>query len=105
MLDRQAAAADIGAVVKELSQEEVEDPAMELDAKLDLENRIAMTSRFATDFDTQDLGAPSGYTCPDCNGSLISLGEGHFRCRVERALSVLSDRLATNVPDRGDAGG
>lgn len=163
VLDRQAAAADIGAVLKELSQEETEDPIMEPDAVLDFENRIAMKSRFSTDFDTQDLGTPSGYTCPDCNGSLISIDEGRFRCRVghawtadallaardqevegalwvalrslqekaklarqlaekagpgllsrhysglaeesERALAVLSDRLAANAPHRGDAGG
>lgn len=163
VLDRQAAAADIGAVLKELSQEEIEDPIMEPDAALDIENRIAMNSRFSTDFDTQELGTPSGYTCPDCNGSLISISEGNFRCQVghawtadallaardaevegalwvalrslrekaklarqlaerarpgllsrhysglaeesERALAVLSDRLAANAPHRGDAGG
>ncbi len=163
VLDRQAAATDIGAVLKELSQEEVEDPSMEPDVALDLENRIAMKSRFSTDFDAQDLGVPSGYTCPDCNGSLISISEDHFRCRVghawtsdallaarddeiegalwvalrslqeksklarqladkagpgllsrhyrglaeesERALTVLSDRLAANAPHRVDADG
>ncbi len=163
VLDRQAAAADIGALLKELSQNEFEDPIMEPDATLDLENRIAMKSRFSTDFDGQELGAPSGYTCPDCNGSLASISEGHFRCRVghawtadallaarddeiegalwvalrslqektklarqladqagpgllsrhythlaeesERALTVLSDRLAANAPQRGDSGG
>ncbi|OBG32708.1 chemotaxis protein CheB [Mycobacterium sp. E3198] len=88
VLDRQAAAADIGAVLKELSQKEIEDPIMEPDAALDLENRIAMTARFSTDFDTQDLGAPSGYTCPDCNGSLITITEGHFRCQVGHAWTA-----------------
>ena len=136
---------------------------MEFDAALDLENRIAMASRFSTDFNTQQLGAPSGYTCPDGNGSLISISEGNFRCDVghawtaeallaarddeiesalwialrslrekaklareladkagpgllfgryteiaeetERALTVLSDRLATVAPDRGNADG
>lgn len=41
-----------------------------------------MSRRFATDFDTQDLGPASGYTCPDCHGSLVALGEANFRCRV-----------------------
>jgi two-component system chemotaxis response regulator CheB len=159
VLDRQVGAAEVGAVLKELAQKEIEDRTMEPDAALDLENRIAMTSRFSTDFDTRQLGAPSGYTCPDCNGSLISISEGHFRCHVghpwtadallaardeevegalrslqeeaelarqlvekagpgllsrhysrlaeesERALGVLSGRLAAHSPRRGDAGG
>lgn len=88
VLDRQAAAADIGAVLKELSQKEIEDPIMQSDAKLDLENRIAMAPRFSTDFDAQELGTPSGYTCPDCNGSLAAISEGHFRCRVGHAWTV-----------------
>ena len=85
VVDRQAAAADIGAVLKELSQREIEDPEMEPDATMELENRIAMTSRFSTGFDTQELGAPSGYTCPECNGSLVAISEGNFRCHVGHA--------------------
>lgn len=85
VVDRQAAAADVGAVLKELSQREIEDPEMEPDATMELENRIAMTSRFSTGFDAQELGAPSGYTCPDCNGSLVAIGEGNFRCHVGHA--------------------
>lgn len=88
VLDRQAAAADIGAVLKELSHREIEDFDMERDAAMELENRIAMMSRFATDFDTEKLGAPSGYTCPDCNGSLVSISEGNFRCQVGHAWTA-----------------
>ena len=88
VVDRQAAAADIGAVLKELSHREIEDPDMERDAAMELENRIAMTSRFSTDFDTQQLGAPSGYTCPDCNGSLLSISENNFRCQVGHAWTA-----------------
>ena len=74
---------------------------MEPDAAMQLENRIATTSRFSTDFDTQELGAPSGYTCPDCNGSLVSIGEGHFRCRVGHAWTpdaLLAARDDDGVP-------
>lgn len=88
VLDRQAAAADIGAVLKELCEKDIEDPITQSDAKLDLENRIAMAARFSTDFDAEELGTPSGYTCPDCNGSLASISEGHFRCRVGHAWTV-----------------
>ncbi|OBI35790.1 chemotaxis protein CheB [Mycobacterium colombiense] len=90
VVDRQAPAADIGAVLKELSHRELEDPEMERDAAMELENRIAMTSRFSTDFDAQQLGAPSGYTCPDCNGSLVSISEGNFRCQVGHAWTAES---------------
>jgi two-component system chemotaxis response regulator CheB len=85
VLDRQAAAADIGVVLKELSEREIEESTMERDIGMELENRIAMSARFSTDFDAQELGAPSGYTCPDCNGSLVSIGLGNFRCRVGHA--------------------
>ncbi|BBY41458.1 chemotaxis protein CheB [Mycobacterium mantenii] len=88
VVDRQAAAADVGAVLKELSHREIEDPEVERDAAMELENRIAMTSRFSTDFDTQRLGEPSGYTCPDCNGSLVSIGENNFRCHVGHAWTA-----------------
>ncbi len=88
VVDRQATATDIGAVLKELSYREIEDFDMERDTAMELENRIAMMSRFATTFDTQRLGEPSGYTCPDCNGSLVSISEGNFRCQVGHAWTA-----------------
>jgi two-component system, chemotaxis family, protein-glutamate methylesterase/glutaminase len=91
VLDRQVPAADIGAVLKELSQREIKEVETEPDDAMELENRIAMKSRFSTGFDTQKLGPASGYTCPDCNGSLVSVGEGHFRCHVGHAWT--SDSL------------
>jgi two-component system chemotaxis response regulator CheB len=98
-VDRQAPAAEIGAILKELSQREIKDFDMKRDSAMELENRIAMMSRFATDFDTEKLGDPSGYTCPDCNGSLVSISEGNFRCQVghawtaEALLSARDDEL------------
>lgn len=88
VVDRQSPAADVGAVLKELSHREIEDPDMERDSAMELENRIAMMSRFATDFDTEKLGDPSGYVCPDCNGSLVSISEGNFRCQVGHAWTA-----------------
>jgi two-component system, chemotaxis family, protein-glutamate methylesterase/glutaminase len=85
VLDLEAAAADIPALLRKLARRSIEEPNMERDHRMELENRIAMKTRFATDFDTQELGPASGYTCPDCNGSLVALGEGHFRCRVGHA--------------------
>ena len=85
LLDHQAAAADIGEMLKRLSQRKINEPNMVPDARMEFENRIAMTAPFSTNFDTQELGPASGYTCPDCNGSLVSIGEAHFRCRVGHA--------------------
>jgi two-component system chemotaxis response regulator CheB len=85
VLDQQAAAADIGDLLRKLSRRDIEEPKMDPDPHMELENRIAMTARFSTDFDSQELGPASGYTCPDCNGSLATMGEGHFRCRVGHA--------------------
>jgi two-component system, chemotaxis family, protein-glutamate methylesterase/glutaminase len=99
VVDRQVAAADIGVVLKELSHRQIEGFDMERDAAMEFENRIAMMSRFATDFDTEKLGEPSGYSCPDCNGSLVSISEGNFRCQVGHAwtadalLSARDDEL------------
>jgi two-component system, chemotaxis family, protein-glutamate methylesterase/glutaminase len=85
ILDHQAAAADVGELLRKLSHREIKDLSMEPDARMELENRIAMTPRFSTAFDSQELGPASGYTCPDCNGSLAAVSEGHFRCRVGHA--------------------
>lgn len=88
VLDREVAAAEIGALLKELSHRKLEGHQMERDVAMEMENRIAMTSRFSTDFDAQKLGAPSGYTCPDCNGSLVSISEANFRCQVGHAWTA-----------------
>lgn len=82
---------------------------MEPGAAMELENRIAMMSRFSTDFDTQQLGAPSGYTCPDCNGSLVSIDEGNFRCQVGHAwtadaLLAARDDEVGQLADRAETG-
>lgn len=90
VLDHQAAAAEIGGLLKELAAREIEEVAMERDIAMELENHIARTSRFNTDFDSHHLGPATGYTCPDCNGSLAALGEGNYRCHVGHAWSPAS---------------
>lgn len=86
--DHQAAASDIGAILAKLAEREIEVRDMEPDKIMELENRIAMGTRFSTSVDSEDLGPHSGYICPDCNGSLIETGPGSYRCRVGHAWTA-----------------
>ncbi|MFL0240154.1 MULTISPECIES: chemotaxis protein CheB [Mycobacteriaceae] len=88
--DYEVRATDVGVLLKQLSEHVSEEPIMEPDPGLLLENRIAMAEPFATDFEIESLGPPSGYTCPDCNGSLQTIGEGNYRCHVGHAWSAES---------------
>ncbi len=75
---------------------------MERDPFMELENRIAKAARFATEFDSETLGPPSAYICPDCNGSLAAISEGNYRCRVGHAWTP--DALLRARDERGRAG-
>lgn len=86
--DHQVPAAEIGALLMRLSHREIEETTMDRDHSLELENRIAMARPFATDFDTNELGPPSTFTCPDCNGSLSTVRNGGYRCQVGHAWSA-----------------
>jgi two-component system, chemotaxis family, protein-glutamate methylesterase/glutaminase len=86
--DHRSAAGDIGQLVARLADRHVEEQHMEPDPQMDLENRIAMSGRFSTAFDGEALGPPSGYSCPDCNGSLMTVQAGNYRCRVGHAWSA-----------------
>jgi two-component system chemotaxis response regulator CheB len=85
VVDHELAAGEMGGLLKQLAERRIEEREMEPDARMELENRIAMARRFSTEFDTEALGPPSGYTCPDCNGSLISVDDGNYRCQVGHA--------------------
>jgi two-component system chemotaxis response regulator CheB len=88
VVDQQAAASEIGQLLKELAKREIKEVRMEREPSMELENRIAMGGHLTLDFDGETLGPPSGYTCPDCNGSLASVGDGHYRCRVGHAWTA-----------------
>ncbi|MDD7813379.1 chemotaxis protein CheB [Mycobacterium sp. CSUR Q5927] len=88
VVDHQAPAAEIGCLLEKLTSREFKDTEMERDPRMELENRIAMAQRYSTDFDTEELGPPSGYICPDCNGALIAVGEGNYRCHVGHAWTA-----------------
>ncbi|MDY6995776.1 MAG: chemotaxis protein CheB [Actinomycetota bacterium] len=44
--------------------------------------------RFATGPATEELGPPSGFSCPDCHGSLHVSDNGHYSCQVEHAWNT-----------------
>jgi two-component system chemotaxis response regulator CheB len=88
VIDHQVAASEVGSLLMGLADRTFEETTMKHDARLELENRIALTGRFSTDFNTEDLGSPSGYTCPDCNGSLIDVSKNGYRCHVGHAWTA-----------------
>jgi two-component system, chemotaxis family, protein-glutamate methylesterase/glutaminase len=88
VVDLRATAADVGTVLKRLADREIKERAMDPDFNMELENRIAMGKRFEVAHEGDKLGAPSGYTCPDCNGSLMTLSETSYRCRVGHAWTA-----------------
>jgi len=86
VIDHKAAATEIGPLLAQLAGRKLEERVMEPDARMELENLIAMGGRFSTEFDGEALGPHSGYICPDCNGSLMIVTEDNgFRCRVGHA--------------------
>jgi two-component system chemotaxis response regulator CheB len=88
VVDHQVPAAHVGKLLTELASQEIEEREMEPDKVMELENRIAMGRRFSTSFDSEALGPPSGYTCPDCNGSLMTVSDTNYRCHVGHAWTA-----------------
>jgi two-component system, chemotaxis family, protein-glutamate methylesterase/glutaminase len=88
VVDLQVGAFEVGGVLKQLADRGFEEREMEPDARMQVENRIAMARRFSTDVDAAALGPSSGYTCPDCNGTLVSASEGNYRCHVGHAWTA-----------------
>jgi two-component system chemotaxis response regulator CheB len=80
-VDHEVTAKGAGRLLADLVQRPCEETAMKPDPAMELENRIAMGPRFSDVFDAENLGPPSGYTCPDCSGSLMAVGATSYRCR------------------------
>jgi two-component system, chemotaxis family, protein-glutamate methylesterase/glutaminase len=61
--DYMVAAKDIGGLLVQLADRDVEEQVMDPDGRLELENQIAMGGRFAISVDAEELGPPTGYAC------------------------------------------
>jgi two-component system chemotaxis response regulator CheB len=88
-LDRVLPVAEIAAALVELVQEDApkSTPPAEL---IEMEVQMADLDLGALT-DPDRPGEPSGWTCPDCHGSLFTIEEGgfvRFRCRVGHAWSA-----------------
>lgn len=95
--EHQIAAAHVGALLAQLAGRPIEERVMEPDFSMELENRIAMGRRLFVSSDSESLGPHSGYTCPDCNGSLMTVTESNYRCRVGHGWTA--DSLLTARDD------
>ncbi|WP_374024776.1 chemotaxis protein CheB [Mycobacterium sp. HNNTM2301] len=88
LADHTAAAKEIGSLLARLADRDIEEQAADPDGRLELENQIAMDSQFAASVGVEDLGPPTGYTCPSCNGALMSVGDNAYRCQVGHAWTA-----------------
>jgi two-component system chemotaxis response regulator CheB len=84
-VDHEVAAGAAGRLFAKLAERLPDDVRLKRDTAMELENRIAMGPRHSDVFDAEELGPPSGFTCPDCNGSLMAVGGTNYRCRVGHA--------------------
>jgi two-component system chemotaxis response regulator CheB len=88
VVDHQVTAINVGALLAKLAVRDIQQRDMEPDEGMEIENRIAMGRRFSRSFDAEALGPHSGYTCPDCNGSLMGVSDNNYRCRVGHAWTA-----------------
>ena len=85
IVDHVVAASAAGRLFTKLAERLGDEFATVSDPAMDLENTIAMGPRYPDTFDPETLFRPSGFTCPDCHGSLVSVGDASYRCRIGHA--------------------
>ncbi len=98
-IDYIAAISEMAELLVRLSNKEVSETVMEDDEKTEIEIRIAAEDS-AFESGIMKLGKLTPYTCPDCNGVLITLRDGNlmrFRCHTGHAFSA--DSLLTTVTE------
>ncbi|MFZ1176445.1 MAG: chemotaxis protein CheB, partial [Mycobacterium sp.] len=92
--DHTVVAKEIGSVLGQLADRNIEEQGMDPDRRLELENQIAMGIQSAASIGVEQLGPPTGFTCPGCNGALIAIGENKYRCQVGHAWTAEALLLA-----------
>ncbi len=88
--DARAPAAEMGRLVAGLCGTDVPSVAPPPSRLMQLESRLAMMDKNALNHPDRP-GRPSGYSCPDCAGTLFEIVEGdlvRYRCRVGHAWSA-----------------
>jgi two-component system chemotaxis response regulator CheB len=88
--DHVAAASELGKVIGRLSGARVDGPAPEVPRLLAMEAELAMMDDEVMN-GADRPGTPSGYSCPDCAGTLFEIRDGEilrYRCRVGHAWSA-----------------
>jgi two-component system chemotaxis response regulator CheB len=93
--------AEMPALLESLTHEVVSDPpARPTNGRLAIETRIALEDN-ALELGMNNFGEPAFFTCPTCNGSMISLQEGsfrRFRCHTGHAFTPVA--LARNAREQ-----
>ena len=92
--DYAVAAKDVGGLLMQLADRDVEEQEMDPDGRLELENQIALGTRFAISVDAEKLGPATAYTCPICKSALMAVGENTYRCLVGHAWTTEALLLA-----------
>lgn len=85
VVDHTVTAAGVGVLLGELTVGDGTEAAESPDQTMEIENRIAMLDRFSAAGESEGFDQPTGFTCPDCKGSLQGAGGDHFRCHVGHA--------------------
>jgi two-component system chemotaxis response regulator CheB len=78
----------IGGLLTQLAGREIKESELDPDGLPELENRIAMSKRFAPNVQPRDLGPPTTYTCPTCKGTLMAVAENAYRCPIGHAWTA-----------------
>ena len=121
VVDHEMAALEVGGLLKQLADRVFEEREMEPDARMELENRIAMARRFSPEIDAEALGPPcalwvairslqekaklSRRLAEQVNPGILSKRYEAMADESEHAMSVLGHRLSEAYARHRDPNG